>query len=89
MENASEHQAFWDNARSSVGELLAQMRTVLSDSGEVAHQAIEAHAVADEVDRALSSELAHDESRLGALRESYTRMLWMGLRRKAAYLPGC
>jgi hypothetical protein len=23
------------------------------------------------------------------VRPSYTRMLWMGLRRKAAYLPGC
>jgi hypothetical protein len=27
--------------------------------------------------------------RLDAGRLSYTRMLWTGLKRKAAYLPGC
>lgn len=29
------------------------------------------------------------EHQLGSLTPSYTQMLWIGVRRKAAYLPGC
>jgi hypothetical protein len=43
---------------------------------------------AQAVDKVMASEHV-DVIRAAVAAVSYTRMLWMGLRKKAAYLPGC